>query len=207
MRTDEGHERSLVECVMMSLEESSSILGVSLTASREEIVAARRRLARRVHPDTGGNHTEMALINEAFRVLISLQSSGTRTAPGSSGVRRGDGTETHRSARNIDTDRRTSRTQRRRSFRDAPSFVVNALPVDAFEILVVAASVLGEVVDEDPPYFLEVLVREPGPVWCRFELLPDAGSTTVCLSCDVESGYRVYSPEEIRDLWIATINA
>lgn len=92
-------------------------------------------------------------------------------------------------------------------FRDAPSFVINALPVDAFETLLVAASNLGEIVDEDPPYLLEVLVRDPGPLWCRFELFPDAGSTTVILSCDIEIGYRLYSVEEIRDMWISTINA
>lgn len=177
-----------------------AILGVAVGASREDIVAARRRLARSLHPDKGGTHVEMARVNEACRVLLSVCASH-RDASG-------------RSPRNEDTERvrdpRQSSGQgvrtARLGFRDAPSFVIQALPVEAFELLLVAAATLGEVVDEDPPYLLEVLVRDPGPLWCRFELFPDAGSTTVALSCDVEVGFRVYSAEEIRDLWIGTIN-
>ena len=78
---------------------------------------------------------------------------------------------------------------------------------EAFDLLQIAANSLGEIVDEDPPYLLEALVRDPGPMWCSFELLPDAGSTTVLMSCDVEFGYRVYSVEEIRDLWVDAVNA
>ena len=190
---------------MMSLEESFEILGVSSTASREEIVAARRRLAREFHPDAGGSHSQMAKVNEAFRVLTAIRArQGSEEA-----VSNDANSRTGRGEPVVDLDSQDASAQgtRRRGFRDAPSFVVNALPADAFEVLLVAAATLGEVVDEDPPCLLEVLLREPGPVWCRFELVPDAGSTTVILSCDVEAGFRVYSPEEIRDLWISTINS
>jgi hypothetical protein len=182
---------------MISEDESYVILGVSRDASRDDIVAARRRLARALHPDAGGSHVEMATVNEAFRVLLAIRAERS--------VEKAESNDGVNVARSSGSDARVHRT--RRVFRDAPSFVVNALPVEAFEVLLVAAANLGEVVDEDPPYILEVLVRDPGPLWCRFELFPDAGSTTVSLSCDVEPGYRVYSVEEIRDLWIATINS
>ena len=44
-------------------------LGVVDTASAEEIHAAYKRLARRVHPDAGGSASQMATVNEAYRVL------------------------------------------------------------------------------------------------------------------------------------------
>ena len=46
-------------------------LGVAPAASADEIRAAYRRIARRVHPDRGsaGNEAAMAAVNEAWRVL------------------------------------------------------------------------------------------------------------------------------------------
>jgi molecular chaperone DnaJ len=46
-------------------------LGVTATASPEEIRSAYRRIARRVHPDRGsaGSEQAMAAVNEAWRVL------------------------------------------------------------------------------------------------------------------------------------------
>lgn len=198
---------------VLSERESCSILGVSIDASHDEIIAARRRLARSSHPDRGGSHNEMVRLNEACRVLLALRARDVlvhgpqdRSAPVQGAPAPG---APHTNAAGGDSeDRRRSRDEvTKLGFRDAPSFVINSLPVDAFQILLVAASNLGEVVDEDEPYLLEVLIRDPGPLWCRFELFPDAGSTTVIMSCDVEVGYRMYSVEEIRDLWIATINS
>ncbi len=66
-------------------------LGVSPTASAAEIRAAYRRLARQHHPDArGGQHsTEMAAINEAWRVLSDpvrrvRYDAGLRAGPGAS---------------------------------------------------------------------------------------------------------------------------
>ncbi len=190
---------------MLTEGESRDLLGVSEEATHDDIIAARRRLARTAHPDSGGSHHAMVALNEACRVLLAVLASGpaeSKAPPGSVSADPGAPGEPTRPHGSRGAGDRT-----RQGFRDTPSFVINALPVDAFEVLLVAAAHLGEVVDEEQPYLLEVLVRDPGPLWCRFELFPDAGSTTVVLSCDVEMGYRVYSVEEIRDLWISTINA
>jgi hypothetical protein len=188
---------------MLSEPECCAILGVAHDATSDEIMAARRRLARLAHPDRGGSHVEMVEINEACRVLLAARARASTDSDVSASRVADRSTSVSPHERHDDRQHE----HRRYGFRDAPSFVISALPAEAFEILLVAAANLGEVVDEDPPYLLEVLVRDPGPLWCRFELFPDAGSTTIILSCDVEVGYRVYSVEEIRDLWISTINA
>jgi hypothetical protein len=80
------------------------------------------------------------------------------------------------------------------------------LPVDAFHALAAAAERLGDVRSEDPPYVLEAVLAEPWACWCRLELLPEAGGTTVML---VVAGLGRRQPppiEDVRDLWIDTLN-
>ncbi|MEY2432723.1 MAG: molecular chaperone DnaJ [Acidimicrobiaceae bacterium] len=46
------------------------VLGVASEASADEIHVAYRRLARRLHPDAGGSDAaQMALVNDAWRIL------------------------------------------------------------------------------------------------------------------------------------------
>ena len=68
----------------------------------------------------------------------------------------------------------------RRVQRDEPSFVIEALPAEAFEALLVVASWMGEVIVDDPPYLLEAHLYDPAECWCRLELLPEAGGSTSC---------------------------
>jgi len=46
-----------------------SVLGARRHASRREIESLYRRLARKRHPDRGGNEGDMKALNEAYRVL------------------------------------------------------------------------------------------------------------------------------------------
>ncbi len=46
-----------------------SVLGARQQASRREIESLYRRLARKRHPDRGGNEEDMKALNEAYRVL------------------------------------------------------------------------------------------------------------------------------------------
>lgn len=87
---------------------------------------------------------------------------------------------------------------------DRPSFTVSALPVEAFELLLWAAADLGDVSDDDPPYRLEVRMHEPPDTWVCFELVPDAGSSTVSLTLEAPMALDV---EAVRDTWVAAINA
>lgn len=54
----------------MSRKEAASILGVSETASEEEIRAAHRELMKKVHPDAGGNDALAAKVQEARDTLL-----------------------------------------------------------------------------------------------------------------------------------------
>lgn len=89
---------------------------------------------------------------------------------------------------------------------DVPSFTIEALPAEAFEALGIVAASIGEVIDDDPPYRLEVVLDHPLRCWCRLELLPDAGSSTVNVTVGAAVGTSRPSVEQVRDLWIEQLN-
>ena len=74
--------------------------------------------------------------------------------------------------------------------RDDPSFVIEALPAEAFEALLIVANWMGEVMVDDPPYLLEAHLYDPAECWCRLELLPEAGASTVMLTVVARGGRR-----------------
>ena len=195
-----------------------AVLGLGVDADADDVRAAHRRLAKAHHPDVGGGAASMGRINDAVALAMASiaerseaappaslpDETGRRSTPGSS---RGPGRAPPGATQWV---------------RDAPSFVVEALPVEAFEALVLVAAAHGEVVDDDPPYRLDAQVRvlrrdnatqEPieVDVWCRLELMPDAGSSTVSLVVGVsETGQSPdaagHFVEAMRDWWIGALN-
>jgi len=55
----------------MTRAEAAEMLGVELSANRDEIMAAHRRLIQRLHPDRGGTDYLAARLNEARDCLMS----------------------------------------------------------------------------------------------------------------------------------------
>ncbi|MGB0112550.1 MAG: J domain-containing protein [Ilumatobacteraceae bacterium] len=201
------------------LSEALIVLGVHAGATVDDVRAARRRLAIEHHPDRGGDATQMQAVNEAADVAIrAIEQRGSSggspsgsTSPTGASTAPGPGSEPTSSAGEAVQPGRSPRADGEPSpagfARDMPSFVVEALPVEAFEGLLVAATLLGEVLDDEPPYRLEVVLDDPLGCWCRLELVPDAGSSTVSLTIAGIDGAPTPDVLEVRDAWIATLNA
>jgi hypothetical protein len=172
-----------------------AVLGLPPGSSVEEVENARRTLAKSSHPDVGGSVRQMQVINaaadEAARIAAVRPPAPSPasdpppppTAPGPS-----SGPALHYRV-------------------DHPSFTVEALPAESFEALLVVATWLGEAIDDDPPYRLDVELTEPLACWCRLELLPDAGATTVGLTVGSERGVTAPDLDAVRDAWIAALNS
>jgi len=151
------------------------ILGVSRDASADEVRQARNRLAKEHHPDVGGNAEQMQRVNDAAAAALRMIEVAPRPA-----LRSAPG----------------------RIRRDHPSFTIEALPADAFEALLIVANVLGQIADDEPPYRLEVLLDDPGALWCGVEVVPDGGGSTVSLTV-AGSG----SVTTVRDRFVDELNA
>lgn len=154
------------------------LFGLTQTASIDEIIQARRFLALEFHPDRGGSDENMALVNLAFDEIMNWHRQ-QQSEPLQISIPKVPSA--------FDVDR--------------PSFVINALPVVAFELLLLAGRIIGDVALDDPPYLLEVQIEDPVLTWCRLEVLPEAGSSSVSLMVDGQT-----NAVSVRDLWIRTIN-
>jgi hypothetical protein len=171
-----------------------AVLGLTRSATLTEVRNARRRLAMGAHPDRGGDAALMQQINGAFDAAVA-HLTGRRPLP------------------EVLVDpparpaRRTSPSTGRRDVQvDAPSFTIDALPAEAFEALLVVTSWMGEVLVDDPPYLLEVVLHDPAPCWCRLDLVPEAGASTVSLTVAAFADAPVPDAEDVRDLWVANLN-
>jgi hypothetical protein len=172
------------------------LLGLPPDASAAEIRAARRRLAKDRHPDAGGDEQRMRELNAAAAAALRRRS---RSEPPPDA---GD--------EEADVSAAASRTGPPRHVRrvadDVPSFTVEALPAEAFEGLLVAGTVLGEVLDDDPPYRLDVLLAAPLDCWCRLDVLPEAGASSVSITIGALDDRPPATVEAVRDAWVATLN-
>ena len=203
-RRTPSHEHCSVSATDESADDPFRVFGLPRTASLSELRAARKRLAFAAHPDRGGDLAAMQRINLAFDAAVA-HITGRRPLPPvvPSSVADAGTMQYRRPAGNPVRD---LRYHRRGAQRDMPSFTIDALPVEAFEALLVVTSWIGEVLVDDPPYVLEVHLHEPAPCWCRLDLVPDAGGSTVTLTvAAIETG----APpdiDDVRDTWVARLN-
>lgn len=146
----------------------------------DEVRAAFRARARVLHPDVGGDDRGMADLLAAYREILERPVRQTMAL-----------------------DRRG----RTRVERDIASFTVDELPVVAFEGLLLVANALGDIADEDPPYLLEFVIRENGGVWCRCDIVPEAGGSMVSVAVAPVPGGTGMSCEAVRDILVAELNS
>lgn len=164
---------------MSTSREAFTRLGLPMHASLDEVRRAWKNEARRLHPDAGGDAVAMQALNAAYDLCRRYV------------VERDDAPVEEPEV----------------VLRDVPSFVVEALPVVTFEALLVATSWLGQVLVDEPPYLLEVHLDDPAPCWCRVELVPDAGATTVSLTVAGIEGGDPPDAIAVRDRWISVLNS
>ena len=162
------------------------MLSVNRTATPEEIRRAWRDKARTAHPDAGGSDLAMQELNEALRKALELV-----------------GTSKIFKAVSPVLTRRES---------DVSSFTVDALPAECFEALLVVAGICGAISHDEPPYQLEFSLHDAEVEgflhgWCRCDLVPEAGATTVSLLVDTDEVSQGVSVEEVRDYLVANLNA
>lgn len=173
----------------MNRAEAEFVLGLGPGWTDVELRDRWRAAARMHHPDLrpddGGSHASMTRINEAYAHLKELRDRESAPEPVAAS-----------SARPERVTRRPAMTTIER-----PAFVIDALPVVAFEALLLSARILGDVIDDDPPYTLEVLIEDPVMTWCRLELVPDAGSSTVTIVSDGRVDLDV-----LCRLWVDAVN-
>ncbi len=179
-------------------------LGLPEDADADAVRDARRRLAKQHHPDRGGDAGQMRSVNAA--AAEALRSIDARHADRDASPDAADASpgRTGPDAAHGDDVGEPSWSA---MAHDMPSFTVEALPAEAFEALLVAAAVLGEVIDDDPPYRLEARLDAPLRCWCQVDLVPDAGASTVGLAVAPLPGRERPDVLAVRDAWIRELNA
>ena len=163
------------------------VLSVERGASADEIRRAWRERARTVHPDVGGTDAAMQELNEALHSALAYVDVVSIVSVATSPV-----------------------LVRRE--RDVSSFTVDVLPAECFEALLIVAGISGAISHEEPPYQLEFSLHDSDVTgalngWCRCDLVPEAGATTVSLLVGTETSAEGISVEEVRDYLVAQLNA
>lgn len=183
------------------IDDPFATLGLDRSATVGDLRAARRRLARELHPDRGGDPLRMQLVNAAFDAALAELTAATRPAP-SAPVR---GRERRRPAERT-TPRPAPRTAGAMAEWEPAAFVIELPVPEAFEALLVVTTWIGELAGDDPPRSMEVLLAEPSPCWCRLELLPEGRSTSVGIMIAAAADVPRPAMVDVRDTWIAHLN-
>jgi hypothetical protein len=174
-----------------------AVLGVEPDTEVAELRAARRRLAKDLHPDhVGGDAEAMRRLNAAFEAAVAELARRQRLGPETGATVSQDPDE------NAGPVRRPGG----RFVHDVASFTIEALPAEAFEAVLIVGNWLGDVLVDEPPYQLDVALGEPFDCWCRLDLVPDAGASTVAVTLASLDGRPVPDLDTVRDAWVANLN-
>jgi hypothetical protein len=169
----------------MSVPDPWGVLGVAPGSSLAAARAARRRLAKQLHPDVDGGQVEaMTEVNRALAQIERLAGAEPASvAPAQPTVAQPAGS--------LDPD----------------SFSVEWLPAEAFEALFLAAYGLGDILVADEPYLLELFLAEP-PCFCHLTLVPEAGGSLVTVEVTPPAdALAAPTPAAVIEVLVAELNA
>ena len=150
-------------------------------ATAERVRDAKRRLAKLHHPDVvAGGGGGAAAIAEASTRLAEVNLAAD-LALGDLALR---GSQPPRAGHLRTPPRWTGRGQRWAKDNDdtTATFTVGSLPVDAFELVLLGFSAIGDPKVVDEPYLLEGQVDDPFLGAARVELAPEAGGSIVTVT-------------------------
>jgi hypothetical protein len=185
--------------IVTSQADARQLLGLGDDADADAVRAARRRLAKALHPDVGGSAEAMQELNEATAIVLNALDEPAASAA--------TATPSFRSQWKSRPSGGFRQHVKVPVAHDVASFVIEALPVEAFEALLVATSWIGEVISDEPPYQLDVLMTDPIRCWCRLDLVPDAGASTVSLTiARLPDEPDLPDIDDVRDLWVQCLN-
>jgi hypothetical protein len=174
------------------------VLGLPPGASLAEARAARRRLAKQLHPDVHGARPDaeraelerrMTVVNQALASLVAGDRSPSPGAHGPAG--KGAAADHHPAAAAPGDD---------------DTLTIEALPVRAFEALFVVAYGIGEILDDDEPYGLDLYLPIPSPCFCHVAVAPQAGGSIVTLSLAAPDEGLAPPVGPVRDLLVDELN-
>jgi hypothetical protein len=180
-----------------------TILGLVPGSSLADARAARRRLAKELHPDLHAGRPVAetdalaARMTEVNLALAAIELDGSSQAPAGPAAPAGSTTPVE-----ADPAKRAP---------PAPhddTFSIDRLPAEAFEALFLAAYALGDVLVADEPYLMELYLLEPAPCFCRVTLVPEAGGSIVTVDVSpARDGGTAPETAAVVDLLIAELNA
>lgn len=176
-----------------------AVLDISPGSSPREIRIAWRELAKKCHPDIGGDALDMLRLNEALAKALETE------------VVTRSGDETPSNTGSSFSQERTTVDKSQRVRHDVSSFTFNVLPVESFELLEIVANMSGSLIESDCPYLVEFSLENLSDYfsasdWCRCELVPEAGGTMVHLTVGGFRSSAALNVEVVRDELIRCIN-
>jgi hypothetical protein len=199
----------------MSTPDPWAVLGLPPGSSVADARAARKALAKQLHPDVhaGAPPAEQddrsARMVQVNRALTEIQ-QGWGNAPSDGAY---DVAERNVGVGGNDLYRR--RADRHRGYDDphpaakaldAESFELSALPAEAFEALFLVSYGLGDILVTEEPYLLELYLTEPAPCFCQLTLVPEAGGSVVTVEVSPPAEADAPPAETVRDVLVGELN-
>jgi hypothetical protein len=203
-----------------------AVLGLGPSSSLDQARAARRRLAKELHPDLHSGRpaaeraelarrmTQVNLAVAELEAAVPVErrgsdpggAGGAGRAPGAGQAGTGGPVSPAPGPRTRPRGPEGDRPRPAATAVDSDSFALDALPVEAFEAVFLAGYALGEVLVADEPYALELYLPGPAPCFCQLSLVPEAGGSMVSLDLAPAEGVDPPDVPAVRDLLVSELN-